>query len=570
VVHFPLPLQAATPREELLRLVPDSVGFCVVVQDLRSHAAALQNSPFLEQLRQSPFAVKLRKSDDLKKLDHFQSKMKEKLGLDWTKLRDDILGDALVLAYRPGPPGKPEQEQGVMLLRARDAKVLADLIARINKVQKEEGELKELNERQHNDGVYYRRLEYDKRAERDKPPTFYYVHDAILAVSTQEDMLRQVIDCDRTRSSAVVPEATRRLRELDAERSLFAVWINPRAFDAEMDAKVAAAPAERAAPVKHFALYWKALESVVLTLSPAKQDFSLTLGVRARVAELPPAARRLFREAASASDVWRRFPESALLAVGGRIDGASLLDAIGGFLTADARQLLRAALNRQSAALLGEDDFARDVLPSLGPDWGLCITAPAARDKHWLPHGMLSLRVEVNRGKKTIDRKLTGALDFAARLVLFGHNNQHPEQPMTLKTTEVSGQDVRYLSSERGLPSGLQPSYGLLNGYLVLSSSLEGMTRFAQAPVGAPAADTPVPLLRISLKDWRSYMKERREPIVAFLADKNKLSLDAASQQLDALLAGLQFVERVELRQRVAPGQVIFTLSVRTIQALKK
>src|SRR5579884_3703467 len=53
-------LRAATPREELLRLVPDSVGFCLVVQDLRNHTADLQNSPFFEQLRQCSFAIKIR------------------------------------------------------------------------------------------------------------------------------------------------------------------------------------------------------------------------------------------------------------------------------------------------------------------------------------------------------------------------------------------------------------------------------------------------------------------------------------------------------------------------------
>ncbi len=571
VVNFPLQLQAAAPREELLRLVPDSVGFCLVVQDLRGHAAALRDSPFLEQLSQSPFAVKIRNSDDLKKLDAIESKMKEKLGFDWTRLRDDILGDALVLAYRPGPPGKPEQEQGVMLLRARNEKVLTDLIERINKVQKEEGELKDVEERRHNGAVYYRRLEWDKRGECDKPPTFYYVHGPILALSTQESMLREVMDGDRTRSSETLPEAARRLHDLDAERALLAVWINPRAFDAEVDAKVAHAPAERSATVKHVALYWKALDSVVLSLSPADRDINLSLGVRAHVAELPEAARRLFREAATASEVWRRFPESALLAIGSRLDGATLLDVLSGFLTAENRQALHATLNRQLAALLGEEDFARDVLPALGPDWGLCLTAPATAEKNWMPQLLFALRVDAKRTKKTLDRKLLGALDFAARLVVFGHNSQHADAPMTLKNGDVDGQDVRYLAGERGLPAGLQPAYGVLNGYLLLSSSLDGMARFAQTtPASAPAAGAAVPLLRISFKDWRTFLTERRGPIVRFLTERHKLSRDAADRQLDGLLAGLQFLDRAELNQRTAPSKVIFTLKVQTAQALKK
>jgi hypothetical protein len=556
------PLRAAAPRDELLRLVPDSIGFCLVVQDLRGQAASLRDSPFVEQLRQSPLAVKIRNSEALKKLDLFEAKMKEKLGLDWARLRDDVLGDAVVFAYRPGPPGKPEQEQGVILVRARDAKTLADLIERVNKVQKEEGELKELEERRHNDAVYYRRLEYDKRAERDKPPTFYHVHGPILALSGQEAMLRQVIDCDRMRSTDAVPDVTQRLRDLNAESALLAVWLNPRAFDAEVESKSAA---------KHFASLWKALDSVVLSLAPAERDINLSLGMRARVEELPLAARRLFREGAAMSDVWRRFPEQALLAVGGRFDGAAFLDVLGDFLTPESRQTLRADLNRQLGALLGADDFAKDVLPGLGPDWGLCVTAPAAGDKGWMPQALFALRVDAERAKKSLDRDLFGALDFAARLVIVGHASQHRDQPLALKKADVDKQEVHYLASERGLPPGVQPAYGLLNGYLVLASSLESMNRFARTtPAPAPPADAPAPLLRISFKDWRGYLKERREPIAQFLADKNKLSRDAAGRQVDSLLAGLQFVDRLELQQRSAPGQVVFTLSVRTARALKK
>jgi hypothetical protein len=569
--------QAATPREELLRLVPDSVGFCLVVQDLRNHAADWQSSPFVEQLRQCPIAVKIRNSDKWKKLDQIESEMKEKLGFDWKRLRDDILGDAVVLAYRPGSPGQPQQEQGVMLLRARNEKALADLIERVNKVQKEEGELKELTERRHNGVVYYRRLEYDKCAQRDKPPTFYYVHGPILAVSAQENMLRQIIDCN-TRSSEGTGESARRLRELGAERALLAVWLNPRAFDAEVEAKVANASAERSAAVKHFALYWKALESVVFSLSPQERDIHLSLGVRARVGELPPAARRLFREAATASDVWRRLPQSALFAAGGRFDAAALLDVLGGFLTPQGRKALQATLNRPFATLLAEENFTANLLPDFGPDWGLCLSAPAtnvtgsqaARENPVMPHLLFALRIDSKRTKKTPERTLLTALDFAARVVIFAHNNEHPDSPLALKTGAVHGQEVHYLTGEHGLPAGVQPAYGLLDGYLVLASSLESMNRFVAATKPAPAADAPVPLLGISFKDWRSYLTSHREAIVQFFAEHDKLSRDAAGRQLDGLLAALQFVQRAELSQRSAPGQVIFTLSVQTAHALKK
>jgi hypothetical protein len=558
------PLRAATPRDELLRLVPDSVGFCFIMQDVREHAASLNASPFIQQLRQSALVAKLSKSEDVKKFDQFRAALKAKLGLDLEQLRDDILGDGLVFAYRPGPTGKPEQEQGLILVRARNAKVLADLIERLNKVQKEEGELKELEERRHNDTVYHRRLE------RDKPPTFYYVHGPVLALSGQEDMLRQAIDCDRMRATDAVPDVTRRLRELDAERALVAVWINPRAFDAEVESKVAGAPAERVATVKQFAAYWKALDSVVVSLTPGARDLNLSLGVRARMEEMPPAARRLFVTASAPSELWRRFPETALLAVAGRLDGAALFDVLDGFLTTEGRQALNAGLNGQLGAQLG-GELRKEVLPALGPDWGLCVTAPAASEKGWMPQTVFALRVAPTKDTAPLDRTLPSALDFTARLVVLAHNRHNPDRPLTLKTAEVDKQEVHYLSSAGGLPEGVRPACTLGNGYLVLSSSLDVLRRFLQTPPApAPLADAPAPLVRISVKDWRSYLKDRHDAIAQFLAKKNRLSLGAAAQQLDNLLANLQFIDRLELRQRSAPGQVIFTLAVQTAQPLKK
>ena len=43
-------LARAAPRDELLRLVPDDVAFCLVVQDLRGHAEALSASPFADEI----------------------------------------------------------------------------------------------------------------------------------------------------------------------------------------------------------------------------------------------------------------------------------------------------------------------------------------------------------------------------------------------------------------------------------------------------------------------------------------------------------------------------------------
>ena len=81
-----------------------------------------------------------------------------------SQLRDDILGDAIVAAYRPGPPGKPDEEQGILLLRARNATLLASLIDRFNEAQKKSGDLIKLEEREYQGVKYYLRVDARTRS----------------------------------------------------------------------------------------------------------------------------------------------------------------------------------------------------------------------------------------------------------------------------------------------------------------------------------------------------------------------------------------------------------------------
>src|SRR4051812_6839206 len=91
---------AATPREELLRFVPDDVAFCVVLQDLRGHAARLQTSPFLKQFEGSALGKALAGSSESRLLRRLCRQCESLVGIDLAKVRDDVLGDAVIFAYR--------------------------------------------------------------------------------------------------------------------------------------------------------------------------------------------------------------------------------------------------------------------------------------------------------------------------------------------------------------------------------------------------------------------------------------------------------------------------------------
>ena len=248
-------LAADSPRDELLRFVPDDVGFCFVLQDLRVHAAELADSPFVEQLRKSPLGAALQKSKELGQLDQIDARLRLSFGAGFDQLRDDLLGDAVVFAYRPGPPDKPDQEQGLILVRARTADVLSALVDKVNQVQKKDGTLTDLQPCAYNGTTYFRRVESHQT-------NFYLIRGPVLLFTGQEKMLHRAIDVDRTAASDAEPPLARRLREVGADRAVLALWVNPRAFDAHLEAQAAKAVGANAALQKKVLTYWKAVDGL--------------------------------------------------------------------------------------------------------------------------------------------------------------------------------------------------------------------------------------------------------------------------------------------------------------------
>jgi hypothetical protein len=556
---LPLAANAATPREELLRLVPDDVGFCLVVQDFRSHADALQTSPFIQHFRRSPLGLALLGTQEMRKLEEAEKFLQKTLRVDAARLRDDIFGDAVVFAYRPGPGGQAKQDQDLILLRARDPKLLADLLDRINQVQKETGELKELEPREHGGQKYFHRVER-------KDENFYWLNGPILALSSKEEMLRGVLERNRKQAGdeSVV---SRQLRLLNADRNLAALWINPRAFEPDMEHKAAGAAGPEAAVLQNVLRHWKTLDGIALGFD-VRKDLELSLTMRVRTEALPAATRRLLTEGTRPSELWDRFPEDALLTAAGRVDAAALLDVIGDLLNQQDREALHDGLERNLGAVLGKS-VVKEVLPLVGPDWGVCVVAPAAADPGWFPHIFIAWRVRPGDKKPALDQALLSAVHFFAAAAVLEHNRKNKDA-MTLQTAVQDQVEVKYLVSDTAFLPGLQPAFALCHGYLVLASSPEAVRRFSAAPKRSLPASEEVSLLRVSLSRLRDYLKARREPLAAAVADKNGIPKEEAERRLDGLVLGLQLFERLEVTQRPGDGQVTLTLRLQTIEPLRK
>jgi len=548
---------AESPRDELLRMVPDDAGFCLLVDDIRGHAARLADSPFVRQFHESPMGALLNADPDWQLLKAGREKVEAVLGLDWTKFRDDLLGDAVVFAYRPSAPADPPRDQVLILLRARDQEALAKLVERINAFQKVSGEIQGVEPRERGGQRYFQRL-------GAKAAPFYALVGPLLAVASDEALLREALD-RRSRETASEPPLARRFRELlGTERRLASLWVNPRAFDSAVAAKAEQGNDQQRAIAKSFLTYWKALDAAALGVG-VQDDLTCTLALRARMERLPPAARRFFAEAAKPSDLWRQFPDNAMFAFAGRFDASAFEEMLGEFLTPATRRAFRDGLDRYVGAALDMDVIA-DVLPCLGPDFGGCITA-SADGKSWPPEFLFALGVRPGDKLPHVDKALFSALNALAQAAVIDHNAKHAER-MVLKTVLQDKIEVKYLAGGAGLPPGLQPAFALKDGYLVLASSPEAVGRFSLR--SARPAESEVPLLRVSFTGLRRYLDAHRPEIAAALAGQNKSTPAEVEKQLDAMLLGLQAFDRLEISQRTVEGQVALTVRVRPTLSLRK
>ncbi|HJT76905.1 MAG TPA: hypothetical protein VJ739_06845, partial [Gemmataceae bacterium] len=189
-----------------------------------------------------------------------------------------------------------------------------------------------------------------------------------------------------------------------------------------------------------------------------------------------------------------------------------------------------------------------------------------AGDAAWLPQGLLAVRLRPGPKAPPVDEALLSALNSYALVAVAGYNATHPDR-LSLKQTTQDGVAVKFFANEH-LPPGLRPAYALKDGYLLLATGPEWIARFgAAAP--RPGADG-VPLARLSLKDLRRYLEDRRGPLAGAIADKNQISRAEAERRLDGLLLVLPLFDRVEVRARPAAGQLDLSLRLRPAWPLSR
>jgi len=538
------PLAAATPKDELLRRVPDDVGFVAAVQNLRDGWRRVHASPFARKLLQTATGREVTASTDWAKLAELDRTLQQDLGLDWTRLRDDVLGDAVVFAYRP------DGDAGLVLIWARDPAAAAMMFERLDASQKKAGQLLETVSRSHAGRAY------KHRRRKGEPDEFQYQNGQLLAFGSGEALLKQVIDNDNRVNEASGP-LPQRFRALGVESYTAVWWVNPRAFDKAIGEKAGAATGPATAVLSALALHWQALDGLAVFVDLAA-DARAGVVALARPDALPAPTRLFLAEAAAPSALADAFPADALVTITGRLPLPAALQLGPVFLPDAARSHLQVAARKTLGAVLNPEVL--DALPSrLGPDWGICVS-PAVEGR--IPAVTAAVRLADPPGQAPAAGKIFDAVHALVSFAALGYNSQAPE-PLTARTERQGDVEVRYFESAAANRTGVRPAYAWKGGYLVVATSPEVVRRFsppAAAPRPAAGGENQASLIKVALRGWAAYLRDHHDSAAAYLAGELKLGSAEARRRLTAACELFDLLDHLDVGLRTEFGRATLTV----------
>jgi hypothetical protein len=555
-----LPARAADrPADTLLKLVPADAAVVVVVRDLRGHTTRLAESPFAAWFARSPLGKHLGGDDGLKKLAETQNVLAGMLGVTAEQLRDDVLGDAVVFAFTPGPPDKPEADRSLLLIKPKTPAVLAGMLAKIDQVQVAGGELSAVTLRTHAGKTYTRREKKAGGAE------FHTLIDGVFAFSGDEAAVTGVLD-RLVAPPASTPAATS-LAKLNAGQSLITVWLAPRAFDAAFAAKASSAttPHDRHGPTVAASI-WKGLTDAAVLLD-LDEDLKLTLVARFDPATLPAAIRPFALPALGPNALASVVPDSAVLAVLGKVKADPFLALADTLTPPTVTPRPREQLDRDLGPIVGKDKLPA-VLEALGPDWGFWAVAPE-KGGGWAPEWTLAVKVGPGKPGQTDPVKaILAAADAAAQFIRVGYNQAHADQ-IELREETVGGVTVKSLANPIKFPAGFRPAYAMKGGYFVVASSPEVVGKFQSPSEAATPAEADA-VVKLSASRLRSYLSEHKEAVAAAYAEFAGKSVAEVRSTLDQLLAVLEPFDAADVRLTSKDNVTRLTLRLKTVKPLKK
>jgi hypothetical protein len=564
---------APTPADALLRLVPPDAAVVVTVENLRDQASAFLKSRLAVDLMRLPAVRGWFASEKYQQFERSRGQIEALLGANMTELRDELLGDAVVLALRlpADPQGDASGARGILVVKVRDIALLKRLIHVVNSTQQESGELAGVAERQRAGTTYYIR-EFPPAANR--PPEWYVTYpDGTFAFSNSESMIQSVVDRkaqghdsdDGGKAGGNIdsglggqPRFTAVQAKLPA-RALARVFVDPRRLERLLTAQPRTTKPDDVRVLAVLERYIAAVDFAGAALTWSHESIVIHSVETLKPSLLDPWLRHWISDSRRLDPAHFPVPPTAVAVATGHLDAVAVLDAIAQLVPDESRPKLANLETLLTGLLLGQE-LRTKILPRLGPGVLAYFDTPPSHgkdDQAGTPGSKPSaaagwpfpLVVVVGLGvdsKPATAITLGGAADNALRtvLALMALDDKRDQGRGRITTHIVAGTPVTTLDP----PIPFAYAIDRVSNRLVLSSSSTAVARYLEA-ASDPAAGERLRRLRASAQtnaenfavidlDAINHMAaQHRASLVRTLAARQHRSVDEVDHDLSHVLA---------------------------------
>src|SRR5205085_21794 len=122
-------------------------------------------------------------------------------------------------------------------------------------------------------------------------------------------------------------------------------------------------------------------------------------------------------------------------------------------------------------------------------------------------------------------------VQIAAGLAVADYNLKNPDDPIRVDAIQQGKITIKVLTHPKLFPPGFRPAFAIKDGFLLIASSPEAITRFAPRDP-SPAAKGEATLLRLSPAELGQVLNLRRPQVVQDLRQKQNLSAQEAERTL--------------------------------------
>jgi hypothetical protein len=546
------PPREAPSEVRLATWVGDDVGLCLQFDHLADQWSVFAESRLHEGIvRFPPVASAL--AQHRQQLSLLSAEIERRTGLKLRDIGKKVLGRQALFAI--WPPANPLTDKPIALLLAEstDGELMRGSLEKLVAVRREEGRWRGRHTLSLGGDTY----SIEVVASDDEQSEFFVTSvENIAVIATSESAVRQVLDrraAGPEQTSLAASPAYRRAERRLAPGDAVRLFINPRAWDAALDAdlKRKAPGSEEARSQAMIVAAWRATEYVCggVQLTP---DLAVELAWKWQRADLPEPVREVAVSLAGRALFLENLPDDALIAFAGHFELA---------------RLIRYSIKRgwqESPAAEGTSQQENTVLwalsAGLGADWGGYLKLRSGDDGSSAVDVVVGLQtrpLEAGSDRPPLAETIEPVLHALLSAAVESVNRQSNSDAAAIRST---GDHGRRITTVVGIVPD-RPRQELAYcvdqlGRFWFGTSAAAIEQASQVrPDDNQAPDDAGSVLRVNLAQWRE-LAATGPGALDFFWEGKALDAQAKEQQYQSILAISRIADRLTLALRVDESTV--------------